>query len=287
MALEVAVVQLRDHTRSRVICEAMARGIAANGDRPIRCWADDYRGRPEHRLAVFYGLEGRARELFADYRATPGFTAIYVDLGYWGRREGGRWTGYHKVCINSRHPTEYFQRRPHGAERFERFNVPVRPWRDAMGPGHILLAGMGDKGAEAEGYHAEEWERFAIAELRRATRRPIIYRPKPSWKGAKPIQGVLYSPRTQEVGDVMRGAFAVVTHHSNVAVDAILEGVPAICFGGVAVPMASQRFEEIERLPRREGRLQWAADIAWQQWSVAEMASGYCWGELKREGLVS
>ncbi len=77
-----------------------------------------------------------------------------------------------------------------------------------------------------------------------------------------------------------------MTHHSNVAVEAIMNGIPAICPIGVASVMAGHDLSQIEAPPMPEGREQWAADIAYCQWSLAEMQSGAAWRHLRREKLV-
>lgn len=261
--------------------QAMAQGIRKAGDRPVIRPSANYR--PNDAVIVFYGLVGSLSKALRR-QAAHGGTAIYLDLGYWGRRDGGRFRGHHKVVVNARHPTEYFQRRAHDATRFEKFGLALREWRDGN---HILLAGMGEKGALAEGMVPGDWERAAVAEIRKHSDRPIIYRPKPSWRSAKPIEGTIFSPPAQEVEDVLAGAHAVVTHHSNVAVDGLIGGIPAFCLEGVARPLALTDISRIET-PRKDGdRLQWASDIAWCQWSVDEMAAGLPWRHLKDEGFVA
>lgn len=265
----------------------MAEGIAKVNDFPAILMERDYEpGHVEsYDCAVFYGLEGNTPRLFTDFSARS--AAVYVDLGYWGRREGGRWAGYHKVSVNSRHPGAYFQSGKHPFDRARRFHVEQpTPWRTEAAHQHILLAGMGDKGSLAEGYRPEEWERWAIAELRKYTSREIVYRPKPSWKGAKPIAGTILSPRDREVEQDLRGCYAVVTHHSNVAVDAIVAGVPSFCWGGVAACMSLQNLARIDIPYYPEQRLQWMADIAYTQWSIAEMRAGLPWLHLKQERLI-
>lgn len=240
-------------------------------------------------VAVFYGLEGSMLDIFRHYRDTQR-AAVYVDLGYWGRREGGRFTGYHKVVVNARHPTAYFRARRAGLpSRFDRFRIQPAPARYSQGL--ILLAGMGDKGALAEGRAPEEFERQMIEEIRRHTARPIMYRPKPSWKTSRPIGGTIHSPRDRDIP--WPQISAVVTHHSNVAVEGLLEGLPTWCWSGVAAPLAHQSLANIgvtehgwATVPSIEERLAWCEDIAYTQWSVAEMASGACWRHLLDEELV-
>jgi len=279
MSPSVIVYQVRAHNRSRVICEAMLEGLRRIGQPVRHKWEDEYAG-VEADVAIFYGLEGKLTQVFADYSAAA--KAVYVDLGYWGRRAGGRWTGYHKLVVNERHPTAYFQRLPHGPERAAEVGVKVQPWR--TGGGHILLAGMGDKGARAEGYEPERWERETIAELRKYTSRHIVYRPKPSWKGARLISGVGYSSPKEELD--LSNCCAVVTHHSNVAVDGLVFGIPAFVWRGVGVPMGLQDLSRIDDPIRPEGREQWVSDIAHCQYSIDEMRRGIAWRYLRDEGLT-
>lgn len=280
MALDVIVYRIREHYRSSVVCDALAQGIAAAGERVRVRYENEYGGL-EGDVAVFYGLEGNLGRILEEYGGAR--RALYVDLGYWGRREGGRWSGYHKIVVNARHPTKYFRAGCDDRRRLAHGIAPA-PWRKRGS--HILLAGMGDKGARAEGYAPEEWERWAIAEIRRYSQRPIVYRPKPSWKHARAIAGVGYSPRTQPVEQLLPNCHAVVTHHSNVAVDGLVAGVPCFVWGGVASTMGLQELGAIESPWLPEGREQWVNDITYCQWSIAEMSSGLPWRYMRSRGLV-
>jgi hypothetical protein len=233
---------------------------------------------------VFYGLEGHLPALFAD--ALERSTVVCVDLGYWNRREGGRYLGYHKVVVNARHPTAYYRKPAHPPDRLKRLGLKIEPWKRPNPNGAILLAGMGAKGAAAEGYYPQQWERAAVDALKAVTDRPIWYRPKPNDPLAAPIPGTSYAGKDRPLEADLAGAWAVVTHHSNVAVDALLAGIPVFCFGGVARDMGLQDFRLIEAPIYPDGRDQWAADVAYTQWTVPEMQSGACWAHLKQEGLV-
>lgn len=283
MALEVAVYQ-SNRRRSREICEAMAEGIAKIGDCPIVIDETTYRT-PDFKIAVFYGLAGNLKRAFDEYKV-GGRKVVFIDLGFWDRRlkNKNRYEGYHKISINDRHPTTYFQNRAHAADRIARFNLTVQPWRTSGR--YILLAGMSAKSSWVEGFAAEEWERSAVKQLAAVTDRPIIYRPKPSCPNARPIKGTRWSPREEELESLLKDCHAVVTHHSNVAVEGLTAGVPAFCWDGVAKPMSLQEFGKIDQPLHPEGREQWLADIAYAQWNLEEMREGLPWRHLKDEGLV-
>lgn len=273
-----------------MIADAWSKGLRDSGVRVVRIFEDEWQS-PQTSLTdcdyvVLYGLEGNMPLIFREFATNPDRRAIYVDLGYWGRREGGRFTGYHKVVVNARHPTAYFRSPQHGRARINRFrDLLALPWR--VNGFHILLAGMGDKGALAEGFQPNQWEIQALDILRAHTDRPIIYRPKPSWKTASPLPGCVMSPSpVRPVEQDLGGAWAIVTHHSNVAVDALVAGIPTFCWGGVAAPLSCQKLEMIERPLYPDGRDAWMADLAYTQWTPEEMANGSCWAHLRADGLV-
>lgn len=259
----------------------MAEGVRRSGAEADLRPSTSYSGQPHHDVAIFYGLASGLDRVFADYRT--GRRAVYVDLGYWNRRKRTRWDGYHKVAVNSRHPTDYFQRRRHGPERFLQHGVEIKPWREDGR--HILVAGMSAKAAYAEGLLPHQWERETIARLRQITRRPIVYRPKPNWGDAKPIIGSTFD-KDSTLEQALADCHAVVAHHSNVAVDALIAGVPCVCPGGVASLLSAHRLEDVENPPTPDGREQWAADLAWTQWTVDEMRLGKAFQYLLEEDLI-
>lgn len=268
--------------RSRIVCQAMELGIRRAGDSTHYILEEFYNG-PTKDCGVFYGLYGRLRDAFVEYRRAEK-KAVYVDLGYWNRTEGGKLYGYHKIAVNSRHPTAYFQQRPMPSDRINKLGIKPKPWKkDGK---HILVAGMGAKAASVEGFKPSEWEMAAIRELARWTDRPIVYRAKPSWHNPERIGGTIFSGKEQRLEEVLQDCWAVVTHHSNVAVDGLVEGIPCFCFHGVASIMGSQDLSTIESPVYPDDREQWLANIAYTQWRPDEMKTGEAWRYLRDEGIV-
>jgi hypothetical protein len=260
------------------VAEALMLGARRHG------WSVDmvshWSERPRGSFLAAYGWKNLG--FFETYRAA-GLPFVYVDLGYWQRkRHKNDYSGFYKVVVNARHATEYFRRnRPHdrtgGAPRIE-------PWRKSGE--HIVLAGLSAKSAAAVGLKPLEWETRIIEELAKYTSRPIIYRPKPSWKGAQPIPGMAYSPRTESISVPLARAWALVTLHSNAALDALAAGVPIYAPEGVASVMSMPSLANIETPEYPEGREQLFADIGYLHWTLAEMTSGKVWAHLKEEGFL-
>lgn len=279
----VAVYYIENNKRSARVAEAMTQGIRTSGEIAKIIPSQKFRG-VEGKVAVFYGFDRTMQTIFREYRRA-GLDVVYVDLGYWGRRHGGLYSGYHKVAINSRHPTGYFQTVTHDRARFSRFGLEIRDWQTEGR--HILLAGMSGKAAAAEGYQPSEWERWAIETLKRFTDRQIIYRPKPSWAHARPLSGSTFSNgHDVPLDELLSDCHAVVTHHSNVAVDGLLHGVPVFSFAGAGSVLSLSDLSRIEDPWRPHSREQMFWDLAWTQWSQAEMQSGVAWRHLRREGLI-
>lgn len=281
--LYVNVYFAPSNSRSKVLAQAMARGIKASTNDIVSLRSSvSYDGRIDSDVAVFYGLSEGLTKVMTDYSSHA--KAVYMDLGYWSRRINGKYDGYHKVSVNSRHPTAYFQKVKHSGSRFRSLGIPIEPWKK-NDDGHILVAGMSAKAALAEGIDPEVWERNIIREISLRTNRKIVYRPKPNWSSARPISGSEIQ-RKVELADAFVNCHSVVTHHSNVAVDALLAGIPAFCWHGLATPMSKHIIHEIEEPWFPDGRDQWAFDIAYCQWSIEEMAKGLPWKHLKNEGLI-
>jgi len=233
-------------------------------------------------VAIFYGLRLGLREVFEAYRSAT--TAVYMDLGYWNRKPAkDRFGGYHKVSVNALHPTAYL-RAGHSPDRLNQIGVRLKPWRKRGE--HIIVAGMSDRSAAVNGFAPEAWERRAIEEIKKHTERAIRYRPKPSWDGARPISGTAFHRGGTDIRQYLRDCWALVTHHSNAAVDALAAGIPVYCEDGAASLLSMPSLDHLDDPPLPGGRAEFLADLAYCQWSVPEMASGACWDYLVGEGLV-
>lgn len=280
--MKVNIYLLKCCERARRVTDAIRQGIARYED--VRIVPEIEYREPSADVAVFYGFERQLPKVMADYKAI-GRNVVYIDLGYWGRKtKQDRFGGYHKLSINDRHPTAYFDKRKHDGSRAQRFGMAIKAWRN--GGRHIVLAGMGDKAARVQGYAPCEWERGAIAELRKYTDRPIVYRPKPSWKDARPLEGTEFNVPITSIESVLHHCHALVTHHSNAGVDAAVHGVPVFTVEGVASRIGTSDLSRIEDPVMPVHREQWINDIAWTQWNAAEMQDGSAWRHLRDEGLV-
>lgn len=156
------------------------------------------------------------------------------------------------------------------------FSGQIKPWETGKQKAVIMgqvLTDMSLKGVNP----IPLWERAAL-ELS-AQGWDVCWRGHPlangfTIQGAKPIDGTLE--------ECLSDAGLVVTINSNSSVDAVLRGVPVVALDdrSMAWPVASHSVNEIVMPDRSE----WAYGMAWKQWLLPEMASGYCW-DIVGEGL--
>lgn len=185
--------------------------------------------------------------------------------------------GYWRLSLNAHHPTEttlHTQRYP--SDRFDALGLRVRPWRKTGL--QVVFAGSSAK------YHAmyglpdpTTYARRVIKQLRRLTNRPIIYRPKPSWRDAVPVRGSFYSGPKDPLQSALSNAHCVVTHGSNICFEAMMQGIPVITLGdGVSKRITSKSLDDIES-PAMGKRDQWLYNLSYHQFTIDEMLNGTCW----------
>lgn len=224
----------------------------------------------------------KSRELFERVR-NEGAVPIMLDKGYVRtRRAGARVWEYWRVSVGAHHPTgQSLMSRKMPSERWDALDLEVAPWRSR---GHqIVIAGSSAK------YHAfyglpapNDYYGAVVASLRERTDRPIIYRPKPSFKDALPIDGTEFSTGDETITDTLWGAHALVTHGSNACFEAALLGVPSVVLGdAVAAPISSRTLDEIEQ-PMRGKREQWLHNLAYHQYTEEEFREGHAWSQIGR-----
>jgi hypothetical protein len=143
----------------------------------------------------------------------------------------------------------------------------LKPWRPAGSGRHVLVAYPGPAFGVMLGLDMQAWSDTITERVRQHTDLPLLFREK---KCERPLV------------DDLADARCVVTHSSNVAVDAIVEGVPAIVEKwNPAAPVCSGDLADIERPPTPDRR-QWWASLMCQQYTLAEMASGLAWHYMQR-----
>lgn len=215
------------------------------------------------REAVFWGVD---RETLPIWRrvietATPYW---YVDNGYFR----SKWTGgsYYRVTRNAEQCSGTGES---DGSRWRKLLLRISPW--TCSGRHVLVACQSDFWHERHGHgSAAEFGAAMSAELARHTTRPVIVR-------GKPIGGHKEPPLAEH----LRDCWSVVTYSSILAAEAILAGVPAIVLAkGAMQTVARNDISEIERPLRSDDRERWAAVLADNQWTPAEIRNGAAFAAL-------
>jgi hypothetical protein len=248
--------------KNRKICAAFAAGSGAPIVPPYPLLPGD---------AFMFGV---LRGVLATLRQAQreGRNWFYADNGYFfpGRRISER--GYYRITKNAMQHDGSGDSTP---DRWSRLGIKIKPWRKTGS--HIVICPPGRLLAAAMNVDADQWLTDMLANLRASTDRPFRLRKKMSWEEVMRRDG-------PTLADDLRECWALVTHSSNAAVEALIAGVPVLCTDRCAAyRMGSADVSQIEKPLMREDREQWAWNLAANQWNIDEMRDGTCWRELSKE----
>lgn len=249
--LYLAVTPEREE-KTTMLMRALARGMGADQCRMVVGEPPDD-GHP----FVVWGQEWLTLRIVPQ-AARSGRPFWCIDNGYW---QPGRGTdrGYYRLTYRGMSPVLLPK-----TDDLRLAAVPLKPWR-ANGR-HVLLAMPGVHFGAALGIDVPAWCATIMERLRQQTDRPIRVRPRDS-----------RLPLSQDLS----GAWCVVTHSSNVAVDAAIAGIPVFVEPTSAAAPIGRADLEIEDAvtPGRKG---WLRSLASQHFTVSEMASGLAWRWMQR-----
>jgi hypothetical protein len=263
------------------LADAFSTGCAAHGEDIVR-YDLDAEVLPPMDAAFIFGVKSRVR---ADRLRAAGVHTVYFDKGYVrttvpgpSRKECLFW----RVAVDSHHPTGYLPRMRSPSDRWESLGLTFAPWRESGS--QVVIAGSSAKYHEFSKLpHPTKYTAHLVKQIARLTDRRIVYRPKPSWQDAVPVEGAAFSTYPEKLSDAISGAHVLVTNGSNSCFEAVLAGVPCVVLG-VAAPISSTSLSEIEepRLASDAERWQWLADLAYSQWTMEELRSGEAWTHIRR-----
>lgn len=189
--------------------------------------------------------------------ALVGGTPFYqIDNGFFGSAKGTV-NGYYRFMY--RRPDPVFMQ-DLGVRHARRIKPPFKPWRRTGG--YVVLAIPGPDFGRPFGFDCLNWHQDAYERLKRHTDRPIKVRPR-----------VADYPLDRDLA----GAWALVTHSSNVAVDAVLAGIPVFVEPTAsAAPVGNLDYAKLED-PVMPERQDWWDSLMCQQFTLDEMRKGFAY----------
>lgn len=234
-----------------MLCEAFAQGCGGI--------VADHR-RLLDGAAFFYGVVEATLPLWNKARA-EGRDVYYCDNAYFDR---GR-QAYFRVTKNA-FQVDTLQIPDY--RRLDSIGVKVTSWSKAGK--HVIVCEQSDAFMRLCGY-GSGWLEHTIAELKQYTSRPLKIR---RWHPNKGKQ-------SKTLKEDLIGAWALVTHMSASANEAVVSGVPVFLTGRCAAsPMGMDTLKWIEVPAYPLNVRDWAAGLVARQWTIEELKNGTAWEAL-------
>jgi hypothetical protein len=287
MKLSVLFYVHTGHDFDTHISKAFQHGVIACGDYCEQMPIEDFvKPRSNTDVAVFMGARPNSHKVYDSHLAANKHTII-IDKGYTRIRiRGGPLkTTYWRMSIDSFQPHTYLFSQLHDNKRWDATGLTIKHMQPRTN-GQILFCGGSQKYCD---WHklgdANDYARAILQELAQLTQRKLVYRPKPSWSGAKHLKEASFSGGDCKYRDELLKTFHTVTFGSNAAIESLLLGVPVLVLGdGIARSLARTKLSEIETpyYPSYEEVYRLACAVAYCQWTMTEMVSGEAWRHIRQ-----
>jgi hypothetical protein len=250
---------------------------------------------PEADVICFIGV--KSKKMFDACKAQDKIPLL-IDKGYFGRGEMYRMSlGAYQPPYLDQIIADLWDDPVMFRSRLEACGVRVQLHQN-KGRHSVMYVGSSQKYCN---FHElgdnNDYSRKVVTELTGFWPHQIIYRPKPSWwtkmksgerrDDLQDIPRVSFSGSTEPFAQVLRQCHAVVTHGSNGAAEALAAGVPVIMLSEEGVssvwPLCSHSLADVLdiNLPGANERERILAAMAWSQFSIPEMATGFAWRNLR------
>lgn len=207
---------------------------------------------------VVWGQLWTALEILP-YATRTGRPFWHIDNGYY-RSAGGRPTGYYRITYNGMTPAYFDMNHP-------RLDVGFAPWRkDGK---HIVLAMPGEHFGKPLGVNIARWRNTIQGNIAANSDRQVLVRQK--------------AGRNLPLAHDLRNAWALVTHSSTAAVEAVRHGIPVFVSPmSAAAPVGNLDLANLEN-PAMPTRNRWWQSLMWQQFTLNEMQAGIAWPIMMRQ----
>ena len=208
-------------------------------------------------VPVVWGVLRESDRILAQAKAQSLYF-FYIDHAYFNR-------GHGRTYRITRNRYEAGPVRKCPTDRLSEMEIETLPWRRSGRD--IIVCPPTEYFMQA--HDCADWLESTLEKLRSVTDRPIVLRAKP-----KPGETVVPLP------EALQTAHALVTHSSNVAIEAACLGTPVfVAPASAAMPIGRTDLSEIEA-PVYPDRTEWLAHLAYNQFSFEEIADGRAWRML-------
>jgi hypothetical protein len=205
-------------------------------------------------VPVVWGVLRQSDRILAQAKA-QGLYFFYIDHAYFSR-------GHGKNYRITRNRYEAGPVRDCPGDRLKELKVELQPWRKSGR--QIIVCPPTEYFMQA--HDCADWLDTTLKQLEGLTERPVVVRQKPQpGEDAVPLAKAL------------ENAHALVTHSSNIAIEAACLGTPIfVAATSAAAPVGLTDLTYIDSpiYPDREG---WLAHLAYNQFSIEEIGDGRAW----------
>lgn len=278
----VGVFVPSDDIRHQRALMSFANGLkhAGIGVKIVPLESADAKGAPEYDAAVVFGRYKPAiprsykrGAIFDKYRHAKR-DVVVIDSGYVRRDE------YYMIGLNGLNNRADFHSKGSPPDRWNKLGVELQPWRASYPGRSILVCGQVPWDASIYWINYRHWMVQTCENLVARKEGKVRFRPHPLAPDHMPLgcNGLVeLCDTSRPLAEDIAGAKIVVTLNSNAAVDAVIQGVPAIACdaGSMAWPVAGRGIDSaVGDEAFKPVRENWAYDLAHCQWNLEEMAKG-------------
>lgn len=259
------------HDTNETVLNSVVEGLSAIGITPYVLHVDEYNGiiRPSLSYGVLRGTEPIYRD--CERAGVPWWN---IDRGFF---KPSHFDGYYRIGYCHLQPTLEKIGSINAITSSERFNslgISVESWRRNR-EGAILICPPTPAMSEFYGVSIGDWIEKCTAAIPKDLRSRIIIRRK---KDSGDIKMILSECRL------------VIVFNSNIAMEALLNGVPAIAEEGIVRTWNKFTLQDAGRDPEEfeEGHNRYILFLkaAAVQFTLKEIASGKCWKTIPLENEV-
>lgn len=251
----------RNQSKTSRIMEPIAEGLRRAGYTITWRESIDYpEGDEGHAdlLAIWGDYYGSER-IYADHAGSR--RLLHIDNGYLGR---GHFDGYYSVTLGAKQATDAaWQYWPFPPDRREKLDVTCTPWR--RHGDRILVLGLSRKQCENLHFAYPGWNKHLQDEVRHVSHRPVVLREKRYDQLQPPLPEILLQEDWR----------LVVGYNSKGLIEALVAGIPILALGPCAA--AALDSADLHRLTYSDDREAFLAWLAYQQWTLTEIAQGAPW----------
>lgn len=256
---------------------AVERGFQKHGVTPEKSTYKSAKdnSNPNYDLAVFWShrpkhIINRQLEAGKDY--------LVMERGYVGDRQA-----FTSMGFNGLNGYAQFYANNMSNDRWNKyFEHYMQNWRKDYGD-YVLLIGQIQGDISIEGLNVRQWCQDICNQIKnidsrirvRFRQHPLELQRGTNWN----INGAEWS--NNSLIEDFDGARCCITYNSNTGVEAVLWGVPTVAIdqGSMAWNVVAH---ELDLNPPKPERAQWAHNMAYCQWTEAEIEAGEAWEHLKQ-----